>query len=868
MKTVLGRAATAVLVTLGLMALASAPAWAGNGYETASGSFGEPCSSSPCDDGQFNGPTGIAVNDETGDVYVVDTGDGRVEWFNSTGSSFEGQFDGSGSFEVKGKKETGTASPTGKLLEPEGIAVDNDPASPSHGDIYVADVGHDVVDEFSATGAYEGQIRGGKCENEGEMPPCSGSTLVPFSGQLNVATDSSGNLWIYEWATSRVYEFDDTGAFVETFELPGRGTALTTPAFAVDSSDDIYVTGGGDSVYEYVRGTLERIELGSEQATESATLAVIAATGRLLVDEGSKIELFGSPFREFPSEGLSESAGIAVNGANGEGTVFASQSGASTDNVVFFVAGATEKPEIVSESAATGQAGAADGELSAVINPNNSETTYLFEYATTAGAVENDEGTQLPGAAPLPAEFGEQTVTVSAQLEPTSETFYYRVIATNAIETVNGGVQSYTKLPLISAGSIVELTSTSATVEVTINPLFAPTKYRFEYAPSKTLLEEGKGIVIHGNNPILNGGQPSPCPETEVSGGTGDIVEEINKRCPVGAEISGLLPGHTYYYRVVAENSVTKRTKNENKGEPIRGPPEPVRPHGAPIAATGEAGTITPISATLSGEINPEGVKTSYYFAYIGEADYNTAIKEGAANPYAAGGATATLTLPAGEATQAVGPLQASDLTPGTTYHYALVATNQFGIQTIGPDRTLTTQPSTPPSAITGTASAVTETTATVTATISTNGLVTSYGFEIGTVAGSYGPATGLGSIGGVATEQPVSVALTGLHPGTTYHYRIKAANVDGIIYGEDKSFTTVGLPSLLPIPGSPQNLAFTTPKPEPEPIVHTKLTTKQRLEKALKACRRDKMKSNRVRCEKSARSKYKAHLKKHTKKH
>ncbi|HEY7935380.1 MAG TPA: hypothetical protein VID48_16285 [Solirubrobacteraceae bacterium] len=59
----------------------------------------------PCPRGQFNGPTGIAVNYETGDVYVLDTGDDRVEWFNSTGSKFEGQFLGSGEFEVKGKKK-------------------------------------------------------------------------------------------------------------------------------------------------------------------------------------------------------------------------------------------------------------------------------------------------------------------------------------------------------------------------------------------------------------------------------------------------------------------------------------------------------------------------------------------------------------------------------------------------------------------------------------------------------------------------------------------------------------------------------------------------------------------------------------------
>jgi hypothetical protein len=96
----------------------------------------------------------------------------------------------------------------------------------------------------------------------------------------------------------------------------------------------------------------------------------------------------------------------------------------------------------------------------------------------------------------------------------------------------------------------------------------------------------------------------------------------------------------------------------------------------------------------------------------------------------------------------------------------------------------------------------------TISGVINTQGLPTTYGFEIGLAAGSYGPPTGLGSVGAGASEAEVALALTGLKPGTTYHYRITATNGDGTSYGTDRSFTT-----------SVFAIAFVTP-PAPLPFV------------------------------------------------
>ncbi len=287
-------------------------------------------------------------------------------------------------------------------------------------------------------------------------------------------------------------------------------------------------------------------------------------------------------------------------------------------------------------------------------------------------------------------------------------------------------------------------------------------------------------------------------------------------------------------------------------------------PGAAPSVVTGEAKNLTQRTATLEGTVNPMDVETSYHFAFIGEAGYQAALAAHAANPYAEGETTASLSAGSSEEPQAVGPVLASGLLPGTTYHYALVAENAAGV-TIGQDATLTTMPPTPPVARTEGASGVSQNGATISGTVTTNGLQTSYGFEIGTKASEYGPPTGLGSIGGASTEA-VSVTLGELQPGTTYYYRITASSADGTTRGEPERFTTPGFPSLLAAQVSPPQIATpaiafptdveesATPKTTTKAKPETK-TRAQKLAAALKQCRRQP-KKKRAACEKRARAK------------
>ncbi len=195
--------------------------------------------------GQFKEPVGVAANDSSeplvqpaaGDVYVVDKGNNRVERFSSTGV-YLGQFDGSGTFEVEGKIETGTAAPTGAFSSPEEVAVDNsnDPLDPSAGDVYVLDNGHDVVDKFSATGAYLGQLTGGS---------------VQPASFVDVTVDPSGNVWTLD-TKADVEECDSTGVCEKKFQ-PNLGSVGR--GFVVDSQQDVYINWGGEESVAILRVT-------------------------------------------------------------------------------------------------------------------------------------------------------------------------------------------------------------------------------------------------------------------------------------------------------------------------------------------------------------------------------------------------------------------------------------------------------------------------------------------------------------------------------------------------------------------------------------------------------------------------------------
>ena len=174
-----------------------APAFA---FSERGHAFGSSFGSAGGGSGQFSRPAGAAVNEATGDVYVVDRGNARVERFDSAGKfiSAFGYDVGQATKEKKGagfEVCTGTcypglagkASNKGQLNFPEAIAVDNS-NSPSAGDVYVvASVEYEgsFVDKFAPDGTFLRRV------TKGEE-----TTFFPGGRIDGVSVDTKGMVWV------------------------------------------------------------------------------------------------------------------------------------------------------------------------------------------------------------------------------------------------------------------------------------------------------------------------------------------------------------------------------------------------------------------------------------------------------------------------------------------------------------------------------------------------------------------------------------------------------------------------------------------------------------------------------------------------
>ena len=806
-------------------------------------SLGEECGPGTAGSGtgQFKEPAGIAVNQSIGDVYVVDQGNNRVQRFDAEGNPVdftEGPGTGTNVLEGPG---TGTNVLSGTetfllaglvggekhgLDSANGIAVDNscyyhEPITasecktryPSNGDVYVIDTGHNVIDKFNEAGEYRGQLTG--------TGP-SGST-VPFAGPslLGVAVDQEGKIWIYE-SSNEVVSCNDS--LVNECSAQWSTEHETSPGFAVDSNDNVYVLRGEPSVLKFPStgppspGTF----LGEVDGCNCATGLAVDGANDLYVDQGTSIaeygpggEPFGEPIHQSGSGFLTSGSGIAVD--TGTGVVYVPDT--ANNDVDIFELG--EPPEEAPLTEAASPPTATTALLHGTLRPPATKVRYRFEYNTGASCV------GVGGVKTVPKESEGAVSEEVKGLQPDT-TYKFCLVAENAYGRLPGSEESFTTPPAVEGVSQCtadSVTGEAATLEASLEPKNHVTEYYFQYGTSL----------------------PGSKTKVKSSASPGVVTD---------SEPTELEPNRSYECRLLATREI------EGKPYTTEGEIGTFTAKALPPKVVSELATnVDPSSAQLQATIDPENSATTYYMEYVEAARYHPA----AVNPYEEGVKTPALEGAVGSDLGHHAVAQVLEgLTPGTTYHFRVVANNspEPGTGTTdGADQTFTTAGQNPPSVTTGPVSGLTLTGATLSGTVNPEGYATSYVFEIG-ASEAYGTdISGLVS-GAGAEPQGVTLALENLAPDTTYHYRLSATNANGTEHGQGGVFTTPGntysltlpfTPPLIAIPaiafpgGSQANTSSTETK---------KLTRAQKLAAALRTCR-TKSKGKRAGCERQARKQY-----------
>jgi phosphodiesterase/alkaline phosphatase D-like protein len=192
---------------------------------------------------------------------------------------------------------------------------------------------------------------------------------------------------------------------------------------------------------------------------------------------------------------------------------------------------------------------------------------------------------------------------------------------------------------------------------------------------------------------------------------------------------------------------------------------------------TTEAPTpVTRTTALLHGAVNPVGIEVTSC-----ELEWGT---EAGVYPQTAA------CSPAPGKVNALVPVSAelTGLTPATTYHYRLAATDANGTN-YGQEESFTT-PVAVEGVLSGPASAVLITSATLNGSLEPNGFDTHYWFEYG-LSESYGSTTPHEDAGSAIEVKHVSAQVTSLTPNSTYYFRLVAENSTGVTYGPGATLKT-----------------------------------------------------------------------------
>ncbi len=303
--------------------------------------------------------------------------------------------------------------------------------------------------------------------------------------------------------------------------------------------------------------------------------------------------------------------------------------------------------------------------------------------------------------------------------------------------------------PVVTTSSAADTSISTASVTGTVNPNGAATTYWFEFGTSNALGTKTSSQAI----------------------GSGHYST------PTPGFITGLRANTLYYYRLSANNSFgtvsgTTYTFKTNNTTAPRG--------SSPTARTNTATDVARTTATINGQVNPNGSATSYWYEYGTDTNFGYVTSYQATN--------------SGVTFMSV-PATISGLSPSTKYYFRLNAQNAYGT-TNGSILSFTTAgpaQASKPTVDTSNATNISSTDATFNGTINPNGSDTEYWFEYSTdslLSNLIGSGTPHGTVVGTTT-QTIKINVNGLESNTKYYYHLVGKNDYGTVIGDTVSFTT-----------------------------------------------------------------------------
>ena len=717
------------------------------GFDTATQGTQTPLGGFPINVVAGGGDPDVAVDNSpssAGNFYYLTEGSG-LYGFNSAGGPLSG-------------------FPVGGFQDSCGAATDGE------GNIWVGDYGAQAVKKFSSSGTPLGSIdvsaAGQPCHitfdrsNDNLFVALYGGSTYEFKasdgyssptliapGATQALTVDASSHTLYVAHPNEVVAYNESGALLETFATSvGSINGIT-----VDEARGIVYVANESKIQVIPGVVVPDAETGSQTGDATVNGHVDPAGGGNITDcyfeFGTDTE-YGQTKACDQATPISTPTDVSAN-LSGEvlgETEYHYRVVVSNANGTSFGADQTFTPHFV--SGLVTDPATAVGKNTATLNGHfigtDESTSYYFEWGTTT-AYGNTSAT--PPGDPIGSTTGNTPLAFDASGLLPGTLYHYRVVATNPKGTSPGNDQTFTTVAAVAGlttGPPTEVTGTSAKLHGTWTGEGDPITCHFEWGYSDA----------YGNS----------TPELPVASDPGPQSTTV--------ELTGLSPVTTFHYEIVCTNSTGPAYGGDQSLATIALPAVAVKPPSG-YSTTG---------VTLNGTVGPQnGGATTYHF------DYGTTAAYGSSTPESASVGSGFGTFPASA--------ELEGLEPGTDYHYRLVATSPAGIKA-SEDRTLTTVPLLP-SIGSASSSEVTPSTVTLSASVNPGFGPTVVVFDYGT-GPSYGTRT-------LPTEPSpddgsdhlLSTDVTGLTPGTTYHYRAVAINFNGVAEGPDQTFSTPSAPKL-----------------------------------------------------------------------